>query len=83
MAILSGAAAVGDYDDDGDLDLFVTQVDSTGVLYENVNGSFVDMSHRLNTPKRAATVTGIPTDMYGQTCGAAWLDIDNDGDLDL
>jgi hypothetical protein len=65
------AAAWGDYDNDGDLDLIVTG-DSSGTaattLYRNDGGTF----------------TSIPTALPGVTEGdAAWGDYDRDGDLDL
>ena len=62
----------GDYDDDGDLDLFVggEEFERTSVLYRNDQGSFVDASAVLIPP--------VPV-----VSGADWGDIDNDGDLDL
>ncbi|MFH1418203.1 MAG: VCBS repeat-containing protein [Planctomycetota bacterium] len=72
-------SAWGDYDNDGDLDLFVARYDSgsTGYLWRNdVNwttgsGSFTNVT----------TSAGI-TDTSGQQ-GCCWGDYDNDGDLDL
>ena len=65
---------VGDYDNDGDLDLFFTTV-YTGdnpVLYRNDgNWNFTDVT-------AAEGLAGI-----GATYQAAWGDYDNDGDLDL
>ncbi|MEQ8764012.1 MAG: CRTAC1 family protein [Planctomycetota bacterium] len=63
--------AVGDYDDDGWPDLFVTSW-GPDVLYRNRgNGTFEDV-----TAKAGLTDDGFST-------SAAWLDIENDGDLDL
>ncbi len=69
-------ACWGDYDNDGDFDLFVTNIPDPGtginVLYENNgDGTF-------------ANVLGSPLTVYGRysTC-ANWCDLDNDGDLDL
>jgi hypothetical protein len=65
-------AAIGDYDNDGRPDLFVTAVGANH-LFKNVGGRFVDVTI-------AAGVGGDP----GQwsTC-AAWFDYDRDGNLDL
>ena len=75
-----GVAAVGpasrqvnwiDYDNDGDLDLFVTQRFSSNRLFRNDAGKFVDVSAKvgLMDPRR--------------TVGACWFDFDQDGDLDV
>jgi hypothetical protein len=68
----SGGAAVGDYDGDGRLDLYVTRMDDTAILFRNRgDGTFEDV-----TVAAGLVVTH-------HTNGAAWADIDNDGDLDL
>ena len=64
--------AVGDYDNDGDADLYVTAV-GRGYLFRNDGkGHFDDVT-------LAASAKG----PNGWLTGAAFLDIDNDGDLDL
>lgn len=63
--------AVGDYDQDGDDDLYLSNQQSSNVLYENVGGSFIDVTEQA----------GVKTDGFGFS--AVWGDIDNDGDLDL
>ncbi len=59
-----------DYDNDGDLDLFVGLRDRPNVLLKNTNGTFTDVARRLgiDDPRRSV--------------GAAWFDFDKDGDLD-
>jgi hypothetical protein len=63
----------GDYDNDGDLDLYVTNSkdNEANFFYENLGGSFVKI---LNS-----VITQDLTNAHGAT----WIDFDNDGDLDL
>lgn len=65
--------AWGDYDNDGDLDLFVPRYDQgeMGYLWRNDGGAFANV----------AATAGV-TDDSGQR-SACWGDYDNDGDLDL
>jgi hypothetical protein len=63
--------AAGDYDNDGDLDLYVTNV-GANVFYRNEgDGRFTDVT--------AETGTGDPS--WSSSCG--FVDVDMDGDLDL
>ena len=71
--VQAGATTWGDYDQDGDLDLFVTGEDSVGnalsALYEN---------------SATGQLLPVATDIIDLESGtAAWADYDNDGDLDL
>jgi hypothetical protein len=64
------ACAWGDYDNDGDLDLYVSK-DGPNKLYKNGgSGKFTD-------------VTASPLDDAGIGQTASWADYDNDGDVDL
>ncbi len=70
---ITGGAAVGDVEADGDLDLFVTRLGEPDILFLNSgDGSFAD-----GTEAAGLAPFGL------QSNGAAFGDIDNDGDLDL
>ena len=66
----------GDFDNDGDEDLFITELTSQGsTLYVNDGtGLFEDHSARAGIRYPSLPYTGF---------GAAWLDFDNDGWLDI
>ena len=64
--------AVGDYDNDGWQDLYLSNL-GPNLLLRNDHGHFVDVT-------AAAGVAGNPEDW---STGTAFLDVDNDGDLDL
>ncbi len=68
-----GVGAVsGDYDDDGDLDIYLSFLWADNALYRNNgDGTFTDATYQA----------GVPGNSAGQ--GVAWGDYDNDGDLDL
>jgi hypothetical protein len=68
--------AVADYDNDGDQDLFLGGVHSY-TLYRNDGGRFTDVTARAGLD--AADVEHGP--MW--SVGGAWLDVNNDGRLDL
>ena len=71
----TGGVAAGDYDGDGLADLYVTRLDDSDILYRNRGGgAFEDATAAAFGPGHLAGV---------QSNGAAWGDIDNDGDLDL
>jgi enediyne biosynthesis protein E4 len=63
--------AVGDYDDDGFPDLYVTQYGRSILYHNNGNGTFTDVTETAGV---AAT---------GWASSAVWFDYDNDGRLDL
>jgi len=68
--------ASGDFDQDGDEDLFITNiVGETFAFYENDGrGNFEDVRTRVGLAAPTAAFTGFGTD---------WFDYDNDGWLDL
>jgi enediyne biosynthesis protein E4 len=63
--------AVGDYDNDGYEDLYVTAYGGNKLYHNNGNGTFTDVTEK-------AGVGG-----SGWSTSAAWVDLDNDGLLDL
>ena len=68
---VSYSATWGDYDNDGDLDLFVANRGGGNFLYQNDGANFTRIK---DGP--------IATDSFG-SISASWGDYDNDGDLDL
>src|SRR6266404_1489960 len=73
----AGAVAVGDYDNDGFLDLFVTSLDGAGepALYHNRGDGTFEPDARAGELRR--TLHGVAG------LDAAFFDFDNDGLLDL
>jgi len=64
--------AVGDYDNDGFDDLFITALGQSRLFHNNGNGTFTDVTQKagLSGPRELST-------------SAAWVDYDKDGRLDL
>jgi enediyne biosynthesis protein E4 len=64
--------AVGDYDNDGFDDVFVTALGQSRLFHNNGNGTFTDVTQKagLSGPRELST-------------SAAWIDFDKDGNLDL
>jgi enediyne biosynthesis protein E4 len=72
MYLQGAGAAVGDFDEDGWPDLYLTRLVGPGLLFRNLGGqSFEELGVAL----------GLVDEVAGN--GAAWVDIDGDGDLDL
>ena len=63
--------AAGDYDNDGDLDLYVTNVGPNVLLRNDGGGRFTDVT----------AIAGVGHEGFGSS--AAFVDYDHDGDLDL
>ena len=71
---VTGGAAAADFDNDGYVDLFVTRLDDSDILFRNNgDGTFSDVTSQAFPP----------FDLSFQSNGAQWGDIDNDGDQDL
>ncbi len=68
----SQGATIGDYDNDGDFDIFVCNLEAGNRLLQN------DGKARFTDVTRSAGVAG-----RDQSFGATFFDAENDGDLDL
>jgi enediyne biosynthesis protein E4 len=72
VAMFGMGVAVGDYDNDGHDDIFVTALGQSHLFHNNGNGTFTDVT-------KAAGIWG-PNEF---STSAAWVDYDRDGKLDL
>ena len=73
-----GGAAAGDYDNDGWIDLFVARLDDSDILFRNRGNDPSGVHLGFEDVSAAAGLTAVRS-----SNGAAWGDIDNDGDMDL
>ncbi len=72
VSMFGMGVAVGDYDNDGYDDIFISAVGQSHLFHNNGNGTFTDVT-------KAAGLWG-PNEF---SAGAAWVDYDRDGRLDL
>ena len=63
--------SVADYDNDGNLDLFVATYGESLLYHNNGDGTFTDVAQKMG-------ITG-----HGHMVGASWGDFDNDGLVDV
>jgi hypothetical protein len=72
VSMFGMGVAVGDYDNDGHDDLFITALGQSRLFHNNANGTFTDVTKSAG--------------LWGQnelSTSAAWVDYDRDGKLDL
>jgi len=69
----ASAVTVGDYDNDGHDDLFITAYGHPMLYHNNGDGTFTDVTEKAGL--------GQPAIRYGSGC--TWVDYDRDGHLDL
>ncbi len=72
ISLFGLGVAVGDYDNDGHDDIFISALGQSHLFHNNGNGTFTDVT-------RAAGLWG-PNEL---STSAAWVDYDRDGKLDL
>jgi len=65
------AVAMGDYDNDGRSDIFVSNLGVSRLYHNNGDGTFTDLAEKLGVARK------------GWSTGASWGDYDGDGRLDL
>jgi hypothetical protein len=73
VSLYGMGVAAGDYDNDGHVDIYVTAVGANRLFHNQGDGRFLDVTSQ-------AGVSGSPDEW---STSGAWLDYDNDGDLDL
>ena len=72
ISMFGMGVAVGDFDNDGNDDLFITALGQSRLFHNNGNGTFTDVT-------KSAGLWG-PNEL---STSAAWVDYDRDGKLDL
>jgi hypothetical protein len=72
ISLYGMGVAIGDYDNDGYDDIFISALGQSRLFHNNGNGTFTDVT-------TAAGLAGVNE----FSTGAAWVDYDRDGKLDL
>jgi hypothetical protein len=72
VEMMGMGVAIGDYDNDGFDDIFITALGQSRLFHNNGNGTFTDVTQKAGLSGANEFSTG-----------AAWVDYDRDGHLDL
>ena len=73
VSLYGMGVAIGDFDNDGWPDVFITAVGGNRLFHNQGNGKFTDVTAEA----------GVAGTSNAWSTGAAWIDYDNDGRLDL
>ncbi len=73
VSVYGMGAAVGDFDNDGRVDLFITAVGPNHLFHNRGDGRFIEVTDSA----------GVAGESEQWSTSAGWFDYDNDGDLDL
>jgi hypothetical protein len=71
LDVFGNGCAVGDYDNDGHVDLYLCCMGPNHLFHNNGNGTFTEVTRRAGVGDAKLSTS------------AAWVDYDRDGDLDL
>ena len=75
--------SAGDFDSDGDEDLFLAYGRGASRLYRAEVGSGGQFENYVNVAGDEAYFTTAAADLLDSVCAPIWIDFDHDGDLDL
>jgi len=78
QAIYGMGIAVGDYDNDLDLDYYITN-NGNNILLQNNDGQFIEAAAAANIDN----TFNVPDSILAVGWGCSFLDLDNDADLDM
>ena len=81
LAIFGMGMATGDYDNDGDMDWYITDIGASEFLENQGDGTFVNQTERTGTGRGAIPRNWFDDNSVGW--GTVFDDFDNDGLLDL
>lgn len=81
LSVFGMGLATGDYDNDGDLDFYITDIGDSEFLENQGDGTFVNVTGQTGTGRGAIPENWFDDKTVGW--GTVFADLDNDGFLDL